>query len=433
MVTEWREVEIGSLGRVVTGRTPAAANQHHWGGQVPFLTPSDIDHRRSVCVPQRFLSSAGVQALNRALVPYGVGVSCIGSQMGKAILIDTPTVTNQQINTVVPDPQRVSRLFLYYALSIRREEFFRLGAGGSTIPILNKSTFAGLYVKLPPLPEQRSIASILGALDDKIDLNRRMNETLEAMARAIFKSWFVDFDPVRAKAEGKQPFGIDADTAALFPDRLVDSEIGPIPEGWEVSAVANCIDITGGGTPRRSETSYWDGKIPWFSVVDAPSNGMWVLDTRDHITDLGLAGSSAKMLRVGTTIISARGTVGKCAFVGTPMSMNQSCYGITPKNGAVDCYTYLLIRSCVDVLARMAHGAVFDTITKSTFEQLQRVQVPEIITVAFEGTVRKLFDKSKSCCSESRTLAELRDLLLPKLLSGEIRVKEAEKIVEDAV
>jgi len=178
--------------------------------------------------------------------------------------------------------------------------------------------------------EQRAIARILGTLDDKIELNRHINETLEAIVRTIFKSWFVDFDPVRAKADGRKPAGMDAETAALFPDSFEETELGMVPKGWRMGHFDETIELIGGGTPKTSVPEYWDGDIPWFSIVDAPENSdVFVIDTEKKITKRGLKESSTRLLLKGTTIITARGTVGKCALVGNPMAMNQSCYGVT--------------------------------------------------------------------------------------------------------
>ena len=190
------------------------------------------------------------------------------------------------------------------------------------MPRGDKEAISRYAVYLPDILEQRTIVEILGALDDKIKLNSRMNASLEEMARALFKSWFVDFDPVRAKAEGREPEGMDTATATLFP--AVFNNDG-LPEGWDKIPFSGLIEIVGGGTPKTSISEYWNGAIPWFSVVDAPADtDIFVIDTEKKITQAGVDNSSTKVLPFGTTIISARGTVGKVALVGVPMAMNQS-------------------------------------------------------------------------------------------------------------
>ena len=196
-------------------------------------------------------------------------VSCIGSDMGKAAIAVEPCVTNQQINSIVVDSDS-EPLFVYYNLSNRKEEI-RASASGSAQPILNKSGFGRLRILLPPLPEQRAIAHILGTLDDKIEINRRMNETLEAMARALFKSWFVDFEPVRAKREGRwRPGeslpGLAADLYELFPDRLVDSVLGEVPEGWEVKGLGEvALQRRSGVKPEEI-----DAESPYIALEHMP-------------------------------------------------------------------------------------------------------------------------------------------------------------------
>lgn len=278
-------------------------------------------------------------------------------------------------------------------------------------------------VPLPPLAEQKAIAAVLGALDDKIELNRRMNATLEAMARALFQSWFVDFDPVRAKLDGRQPNSLDPATAALFPEHLEDSLLGHIPKGWEVCSLANKIELLSGGTPKTAEPDYWDGDIPWYSVKDAPSEAdVWVIQTEKQVTKLGIENSAAQVLPEGTAIISARGTVGKLALVGTPMAMNQSCYGVRGAKGYADYFTYFALRQATADLQQRTHGTVFDTITRQTFETLDCIFPPVPLTQAFDRTVAPLLAQIRANLHESRTLATLRDTLLPKLLSGELSV-----------
>jgi type I restriction enzyme S subunit len=280
------------------------------------------------------------------------------------------------------------------------------------------------------IDDQRAIAHILGTLDDKIELNRRMNETLEAMARALFKSWFVDFDPVRAKAEGRDT-GLPKHLADLFPDSFEESELGEVPRGWGVARFADTIEIVGGGTPKTSVAEYWDGDIPWFSVVDAPTDSeVWVVDTEKKVTRAGVENSSTRVLPVGTTIISARGTVGRIALVGVPMAMNQSCYGLRGRSGAHGFYNYFSTRVLVARLQQHAHGSVFDTITRDTLAGVSVVEPPAKLIDEFEKRVCPTLERIRTGLLESRALAAIRDTLLPKLISGELRVKDAERFIE---
>lgn len=286
---------------------------------------------------------------------------------------------------------------------------------------------------IPPLGEQRAIAHILGTLDDKIELNRRMSETLEAMARALFKSWFVDFDPVRAKMEGRDP-GLPKENADLSPSRMVASGLGEIPEGWKVTPFAETVEILGGGTPKTSVAEYWDGDIPWFSVVDAPEiSNVWVVNTEKKVTRAGVENSSSRILPVGTTIISARGTVGRIALVGVPMAMNQSCYGLRGRTGARGYFTHFATGELISSLQQRAHGSVFDTITRDTLASISVVEPPAALVESFEFRVGPMLERIRTGLFSSGSLTALRDALLPKLISGQIRVSTAMKHVEEAI
>jgi type I restriction enzyme S subunit len=325
---------------------------------------------------------------------------------------------------------------------------------GTSNPTLSRDSFGAQALPLPPLNAQRAIAHILGTLDDKIELNRKMNETLEAMARAIFKSWFIDFDPVRRNAirsrnqpsprptshtsptgRGDGDEGVAADLAYnhLFPDSFEYSELGEIPKGWGLKAFADTIEIVGGGTPRTSVAEYWGGDIPWFSVVDAPTNSeVWAVDTEKKVTRAGVENSSTRVLPVGTTIISARGTVGRISLVGVPMAMNQSCYGLRGRAGTHGFFNYFSTRELVARLQQHAHGSVFDTITRDTLASVSVVAPAAVLIEEFEKRVAPSLQRIRSGLLEIRALAALRDTLLPKLISGEIRVNEGEEIVEEA-
>lgn len=305
---------------------------------------------------------------------------------------------------------------------------------GTLIPHFKKGDFQRLLIPVPfDKRIQKAIGHIYLSFSKKIELNRQMNRTLESMAQALFKSWFIDFDPVKAKAEGCDT-GLPKKIADLFPDRFVDSELGKIPEGWEVKPLSEIVNIIGGGTPKTKNHEYWGGDIPWFSVVDAPGDSdVFVIDTEKHITKLGVDNSSTIILRKGTTIISARGTVGKCALVGEPMAMNQSCYGIQGREEISDHFVYYTIRNQVSDLQRSGHGSVFNTITRDTFKSIKFVVPPVETTLIYEKKSNPFMEGILSNLIEIDFLTSLRDTLLPKLISGELGVPDVEKFVEDVL
>ncbi|MEI7851030.1 MAG: restriction endonuclease subunit S [Kiritimatiellales bacterium] len=368
------------------------------------------------------------------LFPGDIVIANVGANAGTVFRVpDLGKPMTLGPNAVLCRPLEgtLNRDFFYYYLTGRDgQNSITSILGGSAQPKFNKTDFRSLQVPVLPLNEQKAIAHILGTLDDKIELNQKMNETLEAMAQALFKSWFVDFDPVRAKLEGRKPAGLDPATAALFPSTFQDSPLGQIPKGWEVCPLSEKIQLLSGGTPKTSEPTYWDGDIPWYSVRDAPSEtDVWVIHTDKHVTRLGIANSAAHIFPEKTTIISARGTVGKLALTAVPMAMNQSCYGVRGITGYCDYFTYYLLREATAQLQQRTHGTVFDTITTETFKTLDCIFPPPKITAAFDKLAEPLLGQIRANIHQSRTLATLRDTLLPKLLSGELKIQEAEKMV----
>lgn len=332
---------------------------------------------------------------------------------------------NQRLGKIeVVKESLVLKEYIYYLMQTDRYRNEVLAsATGTTVKHTSPNRIKLFTFLLPSIPEQRAIARVLGSLDDKIEANRRMNETLEAIARAIFKSWFVDFDPVRARAEGRAPAGMDAETAALFPDSFEETEGRMVPKGWNVGSFDESIDLIGGGTPKTSNPEYWNGDVPWFSIVDVPKNSdVFVIKTEKMITERGIEESSTKLLPIGTTIITARGTVGKCALVGIPMAMNQSCYGIRGRDGRGNYFIYFALRNLVTELQQSTHGSVFDTITKETFGSVRSIVVPVELTNVFDNEISPLMGKIIENLRENNNLAAIRDALLPKLISGEIRM-----------
>jgi restriction endonuclease S subunit len=326
---------------------------------------------------------------------------------------------------VVVSAKKVNPRFLYFYLISKPfiEYLSRIAdSHTSAYPSFNPDVIEKAELLLPPPETQHEIAGILGALDDKIELNRRMNETLEAIARAIFKSWFVDFDPVRAKSEGRDT-GLPPDISALFPSSFVDSELGKIPKGWKVGSLGDTVEILSGGTPKTSIPDYWDGDVPWFTVKDTPKQeDVFVIDTERHITQAGVDGSATEILPVGTTIISARGTVGSLALVGTPMAMNQSCYGLCGKDDKEGYYTYFSTVSLISDLKQQTHGSVFDTITRETFKTIWTVLPLSIIVTEYNRLIKPAMELILNHLREIDSLTAIRDSLLPELMSGNIAI-----------
>ncbi len=344
-----------------------------------------------------------------------------------------PARVNQHVAIIRPSYDHLDAGYLRYHLVSPETQALLLSWAGSggTRNALTKGMIESLEVPLPPLSEQQAIAHVLGTLDDKIELNRRMNETLEAMARALFKSWCVDFDPVRAKMEGRWRRGeslpgLPADLYDLFPDRLVDSYLGEIPEGWEVGVLDDTIELLSGGTPKTSLSDYWDGDIPWYTAKDAPNlSDVFVLETERTVTQAGIDNSAAKVLPMGTTVITARGTVGRLACLGVPMAMNQTCYGIRGAYGYPDLFIYWNVRTAVDELQQRTHGTIFDTITRQTFKFVDATVPPIELAKGFESTVKPLMGRILKNLHASRALAAQRDALLPQLVARTVRLRDS--------
>ena len=298
-------------------------------------------------------------------------------------------------------------------------------------PYVSLTSQRALKIPVPPLSEQRAIAHILGTLDDKIELNRRMDETLEAMVRVLFKSWFVDFDPVRAKMEGRNP-GLPQHVAGLFPDRLVDSLLGRIPESWEVSEIGKEVDVVGGATPSTKEPVYWhEGKQHWATPKDLSKlSSPALLETGRRITEAGVQKISSGLLPTGTVLLSSRAPIGYLAIAEVPTAVNQGFIAMVCKRRLPNVFVLFWCFENLDYIKGISGGTTFAEISKKAFRPIPITVPPEEVLGAYEDVVRPLYDRIVANTKESVTLVQTRKLLLPKLISGEILVREAEKAVE---
>lgn len=321
------------------------------------------------------------------------------------------------------DKTKLDNRFLLYLLLTEpmRQQISALGSG-STVEHMRVPDSKNLYVPLPPLPVQREIAHILGTLDDKIDLNRKMNATLEAMARALFKSWFVDFDPVRAKAEGRDPAGMDAETAALFPDAFEDSPLGEIPRGWRVAPIGDVVRAVGGSTPSTAVAEYWDGgTINWATPKDMSRlSSPVLLNTERQITKAGLSQISSGLVPRGTVLLSSRAPVGYLAISETPVAINQGFIAMVCDESFPSLYALLWAETNLDVIKNRASGTTFLEISKRNFRPILALVPPLEVLNSFVDVAQPMYRRIVENLKETKTLAEMRDALLPRLMRGEL-------------
>jgi type I restriction enzyme S subunit len=409
MPSEWRDSTLGELVAIQRGHD---------------LTENE---RRVGLVP--VLGSAGRNGFHDSARSVGPGVVIgrSGASFGKVHYCAEDFWPH---NTVlyVTDFRGNSPRFVYYCLQSIDLSHYNSGSAQQS---LNRNYIAGVPLRIPPVAEQSAIARVLGAFDDKIHLNRRMSETLEAMARALFKSWFVNFDPVRAKTDGRDP-GLPNRISALFPDRLIDSESRCAPEGWPVVPLPELISVNPQRRLRKGEVApYLDmGKMP--TQTHAPG------------TELPLRAFGSGMRFMNGDTLVARITPclenGKTAFVDF-LAPGEIAWGSTeyivlrPKAPLPEEFAYCLARSDLFrdfAIQSMTGSSGRQRVRADSLDHFLLAAPPAPVAEAFGQFARPLFARAAAAVRESRTLAALRDTLLPKLISGELRVKDAERLAVQA-
>ena len=312
--------------------------------------------------------------------------------------------------------------------------WLRTHAVGAVMPNLNTAIIQALPISLPRIHEQQRIAGFIGALDNRITLLRETNATLEAIAQALFKSWFVDFDPVRAKMEGRTPEGMDEATAALFPDGFETSELGEVPRGWRVMPVGDAIEAVGGATPDTKNEAFWEPPVHcWTSPKDLSGIAAPVLlDTERKVSNQGLAKIGSGLLPPGTLLMSSRAPIGYLALAQVPLAINQGYIAMLPGGLLPPLYMYFWCRQNMDGIKGRANGSTFMEISKKAFRPIPvLVPSPELMN-AFTATADALFARLTANEQQAQTLSTLRNTLLPRLISGQLRLPEAQAALEAA-
>lgn len=402
-----RTVRIGDIGKVVTGKTPKTSDPANFGFEVPFVTPTDFDGRKWIGRTIRSLSEKGAKAIESSRLPENaVLVTCIGSDMGKVALSKYSCATNQQINSLVVGTDDLPE-YVYYNLFLRKAELRQM-ASGSAQPILNKSAFSAVELDLPSVSVQRYVVDVLSALDNRIDLLAEESFTLQNIAEVIFKSWFIDFDPVRAKSEGREPEGMSADIAALFPSEFVDSELGPIPKGWRITSVREAAEIF---DSRRVPLS---GKQRAEKRGDFPYYGAAAL--MDYVDDYLFDGVHLLLGEDGS-VVDANGFP-VTQYVWGRFWVNNHAHVLKGANGV--CTEHLMLALKQVPITPYVTGAVQAKLSQGNLWRIPFLMPSESVLTAFSTVISPLYDGIRRNADTADTLQKLRDILLPRLLSGAI-------------
>jgi type I restriction enzyme S subunit len=355
------------------------------------------------------------------------------------VATDSPFCLGQ--NTALIHPKIDSRFLHFWLQSSVAREQIEHAVVGSTQKTISLKSIAALEILLPSTDEQRAIADILGTLDDKIEVNRRMNQTLEAMARALFQSWFVDFEPVHRniqRAQGHTPPNPHlAEFDALFPDAFEDSELGMIPKGWRVQASDSIFEIGIGKTPPRKEQQWFStspNDVPWISIRDMGNSGVFIAQTNEFLTSEAVEKFRVKRIPDGTVVLSFKLTVGRVAITDGEMLSNEAIAHFRPRAGVglssefLYCY---LSQFRFDSLG--SSSSIATAVNSDSIRAIPLLAPAPVVADQFHSLTAPIFAKMKLVQREASTLAALRDTLLPKLISGELWVKDAEKFVEGVV
>lgn len=432
-MTEWPMVTLGELCTFQSGDAFAKEKQGGRLGDVPFIKVSDMNlggNEYQIRVANNWLSTREA-ASYRVHAPGAVVFAKIGEALKanrrRRLLMPTIIDNNMMSATAV---RGVDPDWLFYLLcTIDLVEISR----GSALPYLAVSDLKKIRAPLPPSAVQQSASSALRNIDDKIELNRRMNETLEAMAQAIFRDWFVDFGPVRRKLAGATDHiaimgGLTpdparaAELAGLFPDALGDDEL---PVGWSNRPIGDLVEIAGGSTPSTTDNSLWQPpEHRWATPKDLSNmSDLALFETGRRISSSGLAKINSGLLPVGTVLLSSRAPIGYLAIAQAPAAINQGFIALKPTADFGSSYLYLWCKANMEAILANANGSTFQEISKQNFRPIASALPGDgAMTRAFDGIVEPMIARIVSAAAENRTLAETRDYLLPRLMSGEIRV-----------
>jgi type I restriction enzyme S subunit len=448
MSSEWREVRLGEVATTLNG---AGIKQEFFADEgIPLARVSNFSSGTVDLTDCIFVDRQHAERWASHRINFGdVIVATVGSWppnwssvVGKVVRAPTSAVgalQNQNTCRVVARQGMTDQRFLYYLLSTQEFVLFaaNAAAGSANQARLGVSSLKKFSFYLPSLDEQKEIGNFLGALDDRITMLRETNATLETIAQALFKSWFVDFDPVRAKAEGRPPEGLDVATAALFPDTFEDSELGPIPKGWIAATMADVSAVGIGKTPPRKEQHWFSvdsHDVRWVSIRDMGAVGVYANQTSEFLTSEAVEKFNVRIVPDNTVLMSFKMTIGRVAITEGEMTTNEAiAHFRLDKNSPLSSeYIYLHLKN-FDFSRLSSTSSIADAVNSKAVREIQ-ILVPSMqVAAAFQNQINTVFAKLKQNEQQIQTLTKLRDTLLPRLISGQLRLPEAEHLVKEAM
>ena len=394
MKCEWKECTIGDLGQIITGKTPSTKNSDYWNGDIHFITPKDLQSTKHIFKTERYITKAGFYSIKGARLPIGsVCITCIGN-IGYVGITTEKCVSNQQINSIIPNEQNDAN-FVYYLMKSLWSYFKNYEGQSTALSILNKTQFSKIKVAVPHLDVQIKISKILSLLDDKIELNNAINNNLEQQAQAIFKSWFVDFEPFNKV----------------------------MPSDWFIGTVDNLAkEVICGKTPSTKRAEFYGSDIPFITIPDMHGK-IYTLTTERYLSKLGANCQAKKTLPKNSVCVSCIGTAGLVTLVAEESQTNQQINSIVPKENFSSYYIYLLMHTLSDTINKFGQsGSTIVNLNKAQFGKI-KVVIPSIsVMTQFDEIVTPIFEKILENQKENLNLASLRNTLLPKLMSGELDV-----------
>jgi len=425
-VPDWREAVLGDVIDLLSGGTPSKGQPAYWNGSIPWVSAKDMKRLRLHDTEDHITSEGLANGTRR--VPSG---SVLLLTRGMTLLNELPVCVtqkpvafNQDVKALRPKPGIDPDFLPYLVLGNKDRLLSLVDLAGHGTGRINTDELKSLDIRLPPLSEQRAIAHVLGTLDDRIELNRRMNETLEAMVRALFKSWFVDFDPVSAKMEGRDT-DLPPHLAQLFPDRLVESEVGEIPAGWQLGTLHDVAFLN----PES-----WSAKHSPESVayVDLANTKWGYIESVQTFPWDEAPSRARRVLRKGDTIVATvRPGNGSFALIDEDGLTGSTGFAVLRPREATDrTFVWCAATSSgnIERLALLADGGAYPAVRPDEIGATPVLLSDPDIRSAFSRLADPLLDKSNGNKRASCKLASLRDTLLPRLISGEIRVRDAEQV-----